>query len=354
MSDRLRLGLVFGGRSAEHEVSVVSAQAVIDAADRERFDVVPIGVTKSGVWLSREQTREALARPEAPFEKRLEAEGQGITSLGTAIEALRDADVVFPLIHGTHGEDGTLQGLLELAGLPYVGCGVAASAVGMDKALMKAVFKANGLDVAKHLVFTAEAWERDPLLAARQVEDKIRYPAFVKPANGGSSVGISKARGREDLVAAATEALRFDRRLVIEETISGREIECGVIGNNDPEASPPGEVTYKREFYDFEAKYLDPGTQLLTPTDIPSDVARRVQDASLRAFRAIDGAGFARVDFFLREDGSLVLDEINTIPGFTPSSMFPRLWQSVGVSYSELITRLVEFGLARHMEKRIA
>jgi len=353
VADRLRLGLIFGGRSAEHEVSVVSAQHVIAAADRERFEVVPIGVTKSGVWLSTEETEAALARPEPPFQKRLAAEGQGPASLGKGIRSLVAMDVVFPLVHGTHGEDGTLQGLLEMAGLPYVGCGVAASAVGMDKALMKALFRAESLPVADHVVVTAVDWARDELAAAREVETELPYPAFVKPANGGSSVGISKARGREELIAAVTEAARYDRKIVIEAEVRGREVECAVLGNDEPEASPVGEVRYKRDFYDYEAKYLDPATEVIAPTDLAPETVKRVQALALRAFRAIDGAGMSRVDFFLRPDGSLVVDEINTIPGFTPASMFPRLWGAVGVSYSELITRLVDLALARYREKRI-
>ena len=383
---RLRVGLVFGGRSVEHEVSVVSAQHVIAAADPARFEIVPIGVTKAGVWLAPAETRLQLDRPEAPFRKTLIApespsrapgefavdllrqaalEGSGFAvrpqsaatagglSIAAALAALQDVDVVFPLIHGTHGEDGTLQGMLELLDLPYVGCGVAASAVGMDKALMKAVFRGEGLPVGEHVVVTAADCDADPIAAARDIEERLGYPAFVKPANGGSSIGISKVRGREELATALTEASKHDRKLVIEKGIEGREVECAVLGNSAAQASPVGEIRYERDFYDFEAKYLDPATQILAPTDLaPADVAR-VQSLALRAFHAIDGAGLSRVDFFLLADGSLIIDEINTMPGFTPGSMFPRLWQAIGVSYSELITRLVDFALARHTEKRI-
>ncbi len=354
MSERLRLGLVFGGRSAEHEVSVVSAQHVIAAADRERFEVVPIGVSKTGAWLTLDETRAALDIPEAPFRKTLVAKDGGAASLEKGLKALLSVDVVFPLVHGTHGEDGTLQGLLELADLPYVGCGVAASALGMDKELMKAAFRAHDLPVAEHVVMTAAAWERDPLAAARQVEDRLGYPTFVKPANGGSSVGISKARDREGIVEAVSEALRYDRKVLFEETIEGREVECAVLGNEEPEASPVGEVRYTRDFYDYEAKYLDASTQVIAPTELPSRTVAQVQALAVRAFKAIDGAGMSRVDFFLRPDGSLLVDEINTIPGFTPASMFPRLWEAVGVSYSELITRLVDLAMARHREKPVA
>jgi len=359
MPERQRLGLIFGGRSTEHEVSVVSAQHVIAAADRERFDVVPIGVTREGLWLSVEETRAALAKPEPPFKKTLRApagnEGgmTGPAALRRGIEALEGVDVAFPLVHGTHGEDGTLQGLLELAGIPYVGCGVAASAIGMDKALMKAAFIADGLPVAQHVVVYAGEWEHDPAAGARVVEEQMPYPVFVKPANGGSSVGVSKARDREGLLEAMKTAAACDRKILIERAIEGREVECAVLGNHNPAASPVGEVRYKRDFYDYEAKYLDPATEVIAPADLPREVEERVRQTALRAFRAIDGSGLSRVDFFLRSDGSLIIDEINTIPGFTPASMYPRLWQAAGVSYSELVTRLVDLALEKHRERRI-
>jgi D-alanine-D-alanine ligase len=351
---KLRLGLIFGGRSVEHEVSVVSAQHVIEAVDRERFEVVPIGVSKSGVWLSREETLVQLARADPPFKKRLEAPGEASRPIDRLLQALDGVDVVFPLIHGTHGEDGTLQGLLELAGLPYVGCGVAASAVGMDKALMKAVFLGDGLPVAEHVVVNVSDWNENPFEGARAIEQEIPYPAFVKPANGGSSVGITKAKTREEMIAAVAEAGRYDRKVVVERAIQGREVECGVLGNDRPDLSPVGEIRYKREFYDYEAKYLDPATEILAPTELSEETVRRVHEMARRAFAAIDGAGMSRVDFFLLEDGSLLIDEINTIPGFTPASMYPRLWQASGVSYSELVTRLVDLAIERYREKRIA
>ncbi|HLF76494.1 MAG TPA: D-alanine--D-alanine ligase family protein [Dehalococcoidia bacterium] len=364
-SSRLRLGLVFGGMSVEHEVSVVSAQHVIAAADPNRFEVVPIGVTPEGVWLTPIETAAALAKPEAPFHKRIERQPSLIPSvrfedmeeranLAAAFDALASVDVVFPLIHGTHGEDGTLQGLLELARLPYVGCGVAASALGMDKALMKSVFKAEGLPVSDYVVLNVVEDGSDLLDHARDIEMRFTLPVFVKPASGGSSLGVSKVRSREELVTGLAEAAKYDRKIVVEPAIEGREVDCAVLGNRDAQASPLGEVRHRRDFYDYEAKYLDPQTQILAPADVPADVTKRGQDLALRAFHAIDGSGFSRVDFFLRPDGSLLIDEINTIPGFTPASMFPRLWQAVGVSYSELIARLVDFALARHRERPIA
>jgi D-alanine-D-alanine ligase len=346
--------LIFGGRSAEHEVSVVSAEHVIAAVEHERFEVVPIGVTRQGVWLSPAETHVSLSKADLAFKKSLVGGSHPVApSLAEGLRALQDVDVVFPLIHGTHGEDGTLQGMFELAGIPYVGCGVAASAIGMDKALMKSVFRANGLPVADCAVIDLQQWNADPVEGVRALEDKISYPAFIKPANGGSSVGVSKVHGREDAILAVAEAGRYDRKILVEEAIDGREVECGILGNADAKASPVGEIKYTRDFYDFEAKYLDATTEILAPADLPSEVGQRVQEMALRAFHAIDGAGLARVDFFLLPDGSLIIDEINTLPGFTPASMYPRLWQEAGVSYSNLVSRLVDFALARHREKPI-
>lgn len=350
-SSRLRLGLIFGGRSIEHEVSVVSAEHVIAAADPERFEVVPIGVTRAGAWLSVEETHDQLAKPDAPFKKQLLG-GDPKAMLTTAARALGEVDVVFPLIHGQHGEDGTLQGMLELAGIPYCGCGVAASAVGMDKALMKAVFSDAGIEVGPHRVVHPAG--QDLVKLARELEDELGMPLFVKPANGGSSVGIQKVHDREALAGALAEAGKIDPKLVIESHIEGREVECGILGNyDDPQATGAGEIHFEREFYDFEAKYLDPRSQIIIPAGIDGATEQRLQALAIRAFKAIDGSGLSRVDFFLRPDGSLMIDEINTMPGFTPFSMYPRLWQAKGVSYSELITRLVGLAMARHMEKPI-
>jgi D-alanine-D-alanine ligase len=352
---RLRLGIIFGGRSGEHEVSVVSAQHVIEAADRGRFEVVPIGITRSGAWLTPEETESVLARDEAPYRKTLDAEsvaGQGLLGRPEALGVLARIDVVFPVIHGPYGEDGTLQGLLEMADLPYVGAGVAASAVGLDKALMKAIFAQAGLPVPPCCAVLGSRWETDELTVSREMEAVMPYPWFVKPANGGSSVGITKVHSREDLSEAVQVALRYDRKLVIEEAVQGREIECAVLGNDDPQTSPLGEIVYQREFYDYEAKYLDPNTRLIAPAEVPAETATRIQAMAVQAYRAVDCAGMARVDFFLLPDGSVLLDEINTVPGFTPISMFPRLWQLAGLTYSQLISRLVDLALERHEEKR--
>jgi D-alanine-D-alanine ligase len=352
-SSRLQLGIIFGGRSGEHEVSVVSAQHVIAAADRERFDVVPIGITRSGAWLTPQETEAILSRDDAAYQKTLGAgSGEGLLARPLALEVLSQVDVVFPLIHGPYGEDGTLQGLLELAGVPYIGAGVAASAVGLDKALMKAVFAQAGLPVPDYRVVFGWRWKSDQQEVTRELEGAMPYPWFVKPANGGSSVGITKVRSREDLAEAVRLALRHDRKLVVERGAEGREVECAVLGNDDPQTSPLGEIVFQREFYDYEAKYLDPNTKLIAPAQVPSETVARVQAMAVQAYRAMDCAGMGRVDFFLLPDGSVYLDEINTIPGFTPISMFPRLWELGGLTYSQLISRLVDLALERHEEKR--
>jgi D-alanine-D-alanine ligase len=351
MAERLRLGVICGGQSGEHEVSVVSAQHVIAAA-RERFDVVPIGVTKLGAWLRPEETQRQLDAAGATFQGELVSPGEGLLARPEALAVLQEIDVAFPLIHGTFGEDGTLQGLLELAGVPYVGAGVAASAIGMDKALMKAVFQHAGLETVEHVVVSLRQYEVDAAEVRRAVAERIGFPAFVKPANGGSSVGISKVRSSEDLLGALCLAFRYDRKVLVERAVEAREIECAVLGNDDPEPSPLGEIRYTREFYDYEAKYLDPNTQLVIPADLPAETARRIQDLAVRGYRAIDCAGMGRMDFFLTADGRIYVDEINTVPGFTPGSMYPRLWQHAGLTYADLIARLVDLALERHRERR--
>jgi len=352
MAERLRLGFIFGGQSGEHEVSVVSAQSAMAAA-QERFDVVPIGVTKTGAWLTPDETQRQLDREDKPFEKTLELSGAtGLLARPEALASLRDIDVAFPLIHGTFGEDGTLQGLLELAGVPYVGAGVAASAIGMDKALMKRIFRQAGLDTAEHVVFRSTQYRDGRDAIERAVDESVGYPAFVKPANGGSSVGISKVRSREDLGHALCLAFKYDRKVLVEQALDAREVECAVLGNDDPQPSPLGEVRYTREFYDYEAKYLDPSTQLLIPADVPEDKVREIQDLAVRGYRAIDCAGMGRMDFFLFGDGRVYIDEVNTLPGFTPGSMYALLWQHAGLSYADLIAKLVDLAQERHREQR--
>jgi D-alanine-D-alanine ligase len=350
--NRLRVGILFGGRSAEHEVSVVSAQGVMGALDNDRFQGVPIGVTRQGTWLTPAQTQQALDRLRSERIRTLdEPLGDGILYRTQALASLRRLDVVLPLIHGTNGEDGTLQGLLELVGIPYAGAGVAASALGMDKALQKTFFRHHDFPVVDDVQLLLSQWQNDRDGVIRAAEATIGYPAFVKPANSGSSIGTSKARSREDLEQAIVEAFRYDRKVLVEHAIEGREVEVAVLGNDEPEASPVGEITYTAEFYDYRAKYDDPSTQLHIPADIPEEAANRARELAIAAYKAIDCAGFARVDFFFTENGSLYLNEVNTIPGFTPMSMYPKLWEHAGLSYRDLITRLIELALERHEEK---
>jgi D-alanine-D-alanine ligase len=348
---RLRLGVIFGGQSREHEVSVVSAQHVIAAATG-RFDVVPIGVAKSGAWLTLQETQHQLDRADEPYRKAMELEeAGGILSRPESLVSLREIDVAFPLIHGTFGEDGTLQGFLELAGVPYVGAGVAASAIGMDKALMKRLLRQAGLDVVDHIVVRSTTYRKEADEIAKAAETSLGYPVFVKPANGGSSVGVSKVRSREDLGQALCGAFHYDRKALIEVAVQAREVECAVLGNDDPQPSPLGEIRYTREFYDYEAKYLDPSTQLIVPAEVDDDMVRRIQELAVRGYRALDCAGMGRMDFFLCGDGKIYLDEVNTLPGFTPESMYPRLWEHAGLRYDDLIARLVALALERHKER---
>jgi D-alanine-D-alanine ligase len=349
---RLRVGVLFGGRSVEHEVSVVSAQGVLAAIDTDRYKPIPIGVTRQGTWLTPAQTESALERIRSERLRSLdEPLGDGILYRTAALGSLRRLDVVFPLIHGTNGEDGTLQGLLELAGVPYVGAGVAASALGMDKGLQKTFFRHHNFPVVNDVEIRASEWRRDPQSVMKAAEATIGYPAFVKPANGGSSVGTAKARSREDLESSIDDAFRYDRKVLVEEAMEAREVEVAVLGNDDPEASPVGEITYNSEFYDYQAKYDDPATGLHIPADIPESTSERLRETAIAAYRAIDCAGLARVDFFLMTDGRFYINEVNTIPGFTPMSMYPKLWEYAGLSYRELITRLIELGLERYQER---
>jgi len=381
---KLRVGVVFGGRSGEHEVSLLSAASVIRALDRERFEPVPIGIAKDGRWLAGPSAlrvlRDAARLPAAGAMAALAAGCRGaggrppeasvvallpdptregaLASAGGGgldeLEGLSRLDVVFPVLHGPFGEDGTVQGLFELAGLPYVGAGVLGSALGMDKIAMKDVFRAHGLPVVSYLAVTRSEWERDPGAARNRIQARLRFPLFVKPANLGSSVAVTKVRSIEDLDAAMDLASHYDRRLVVEEAaMNAREIECSVLGNDDPVASVPGEVIPSREFYDYAAKYLDDGSALIIPADLPSGVAAEVQDLAVRAFRALDVAGMARVDFFVgRDDHRVTVNELNTIPGFTSISMYPKLWEASGVAYTDLITRLIELALERHKDRR--
>jgi len=350
---RQRLAVVFGGQSPEHAVSVVSGRSILREADAERFEVIPFGITRGGRWLTPDETRGRLERVARGETDTLgDGDGGGLLRSPEALAALADVDVVFPIVHGRLGEDGTLQGLCELAEKPCVGSGVAASAVGMDKALMRAAFAAAGLPQPRYAVLRDEEATEPSSELLRGVEREIGYPCFVKPANGGSSLGVSKARTREDLVEATAMAARYDRKLLVEEAVVGREIECAVLGNAHPSASPLGEIRPKAEFYTYEAKYSDDSTELIVPAPLTDETAARVRAAAIAAYAAVDCAGMARVDFFVTPDDEFRIIEVNTLPGFTPISMYPRLWQFAGMSYAELISKLVDLAVERYEEAR--
>jgi D-alanine-D-alanine ligase len=386
---RLRVGVIYGGRSGEHEVSLASAAAVFAHLDRQRYEPVPIRIEKDGRWALAERAPSAMSAAEVIEHARLEAgraprvarevhlmarpSDEPLLSIDRASDRSGDRksalergdgqgavvqsmglDVVFPVLHGPYGEDGTVQGLLELANLPYVGCGVLASAVGMDKAMMKVVFAQHGLAQVDHAVVLRSEWTRNRAGIREGLLAKLPMPLFVKPANLGSSVGISKVHDASELDAALDLAAGYDRKIVVEAGVANaREIECAVLGNDAPEASVAGEVVPSREFYDYEAKYLDEGSRTIIPAELSPAQLAEVQRLSKAAFLAIDGAGLARVDFLLgRDDGRLYLNEVNTLPGFTTISMYSKLWEASGVSYPALIDRLIELALERHTAKQ--
>ena len=371
---KLRVGVLFGGRSGEHEVSLLSAASVLAAIDRKKYDVVPIGITKAGHWVTAAAAEQMLKAPGAdasalrasdpPATPELEMPGEALAPFeadGTAqVQAMR-LDVVLPVLHGTFGEDGTIQGLLELAGVAYAGSGVLGSAAGMDKDVMKRLFASAKLPIPKHVTLLRTAWQAGPRKAITAVEAALNYPLFVKPANGGSSVGISKAHDRGELAGALALAARYDRKLVVEQAVGGgrkgtgkaRELEVAVLGNDKPEASVVGEIVPAKEFYDYEAKYLSEGSELKIPAEITRLQAKELRAMAVRAFEACDCAGLARVDFLMEPGatGRVYLNEINTMPGFTAISMFPKLWAASGVAYPELIDRLIALALERAGER---
>src|SRR5215468_9267675 len=383
---KLRVGVLFGGRSGEHEVSLLSAASVVSAIDKSKYEVVPIGISKEGRWLTAGDA-ERLLSGQHREEKHLRAgdpnatPGAAVLASGEAVvvppepvhrgassltpfqtdsltrrasDRAIDVDVIFPVLHGTFGEDGTIQGLLELADIPYVGAGVLGSATGMDKDIMKSLFRAAGLPIVKHVTVLRSEWESKAKKVQKLVESKLRYPVFVKPANLGSSVGISKARDRKGLGPAIDEAAKFDRKIVIEEGVGGkknkaRENECSVLGNDKPIASVPGEIVPSAEFYDYTAKYLDEGSQLIIPAKLTKSETKKVQELAIAGFRAVDCSGLARVDFLMDpKSRKIYLNEINTMPGFTSISMYPKLWAASGLSYPDLIDRLIKLGIERH------
>ena len=380
---KLRIGVVYGGRSSEHEVSIASAAAVVSHLDKDRYEAVPIQIDKNGAWTIAERPPASASaaeviehgRSQAPRNLRPAREAILLTRPGDdrimVVERAEPADlapgdrqpahvtrlgldVVFPVLHGPYGEDGTIQGLLELANVPYVGAGVLASAVGMDKAVMKVLFAARGLPIVDHLVVTRRQWAADARTLGPEIVRTLRLPLFVKPANLGSSVGISKVQAPAELAPAVELAGAFDRKIVVEAAVpNAREIECGVIGNDDPETSVPGEIVSSRAFYDYEAKYLDGASRSIIPAPLTERQTSDVRRLAVEAFRAIDGAGMARVDFLLDgESGAVYVNEINTIPGFTTISMYAQMWAATGVDYPALLDRLVPLALERHAEKQ--
>ena len=400
---KLRVGILFGGRSGEHEVSLLSAASVLNAIDKTKYEVVPIGITKDGRWLTAEHAERLLRGEKAGVvsapEKHLRAgdpeatAGAAVLATGEAVvvlpeparrgagiaplqtDAISDAatlrrasdrainvDIIFPVLHGTFGEDGTIQGFLELADIAYVGAGVLGSSAGMDKDIMKSLFRAAGLPIVKHVTVLRSQFEPEskelPKKVQKLVESKLKYPVFVKPANLGSSVGISKAHDRKQLGPAIAEAAKFDRKIVIEEGVGGkknkaREIECAVLGNDDPKASVAGEIVPCKEFYDYDAKYLVEGSEAVIPAKLSKAEMKTVQRLAIAAFQAVDCTGLGRVDFLMEpKSRKIFVNEINTMPGFTAISMYPKMWAASGVSYPELIDRLIRLGIERHEDKK--
>lgn len=367
MSKKKRVVVLFGGRSGEHEVSLNSAATVIAALDKEKYEVVPVAITREGRWLAGVTPtqvmvgadRDKLSWPDTPGGSEpvflpADPNFRGLAVLGKERpgEVAGDVDVVIPILHGTYGEDGTVQGLLELANVPYVGAGVLGSALGMDKVLMKTVLAQHGLPQARFISCLRGDWESDPEAMISSVEQNLGYPCFIKPANLGSSVGITKARQRDELVRGMDLAARYDRKIIVEEFIKAREVEVSVLGNDDPVASLPGEIIPLKEFYDYEAKYVDGLSNLIVPADLPKETITRLQELAVAVFSALDCAGMARVDFFIRQpDGEVLVNEINTIPGFTKFSMYPKLWEASGIAYRELLDRLIDLAIQRHKDK---
>jgi D-alanine-D-alanine ligase len=371
MAKRLRVGILFGGRSAEHEVSLVSARNIMAAADPKKYEVVPIGITKQGQWRvgeralgllgSGENNSDWSKQQQAVLENGREvmlasnpsARSPLIPVKATAADSgIAKFDVIFPVLHGTFGEDGTVQGLLELAGIPYVGAGVLGSAAGMDKVVMKRLFHERGLPIVPYLTVRRADFESSPRKIIQAVEKLFRYPVFVKPANLGSSVGISKARNRKELLKALETAAEYDRKILVERAVNAREIECAVLGNDAPISSIPGEVAPAGEFYDYAAKYIEDTARLIVPAPLRKAQVKEAQRLAVAAFQAVDCAGMGRVDLFLeKRTGKFFVNEINTIPGFTSISMYPRLWEATGIPYAKLLDRLIALALERHHEK---
>ena len=367
MKKKLRVGIIFGGRSGEHEVSIRSARSVIESIDKSKYDVVPIAITKEGNWLGAGasvkllpvETQRLLADEKGRGDTNVTILGDpsrsGLVSLGSRASEPERLDVVFPVLHGTFGEDGTLQGLLEMAAIPFVGCGTLASACGMDKVTMKALFKDAGLPICRHSWLLRSDWDHDQNKVIRKIVREIGFPCFVKPANLGSSVGVSKATDKKSLAKAIDLAARYDRKIMVEEEVVGREIECAVIGNEEPRASLPGEYVIHEEsarFLDYTEKYSSTGhVEFLVPAKIPKATVKKIQAMAAVAYKSIDASGLSRVDFFLKPDGELLINEINTLPGLTEVSGFPKMWEASGVPFKSVIDQLIQMAIERHRER---
>ena len=367
MAKKLRIGVIFGGRSGEHEVSIRSARSVIEAMDTSRYDVVPIAITKTGNWLApaaaakllpkgtqRRLSSRVLGQNRADVAIIGDPSRRGLARLDNSGKA-EPIDLVFPVLHGTFGEDGTIQGLLEMAAVPFVGCGTLGSACGMDKVTMKALFREARLPICHYTWLLRSEFEHKPERVLRRVTKQIGFPSFVKPANLGSSVGVSKASDKKSLAQAIELAARYDRKIIIEEAVDGREIECAVIGNDDPKASLPGEYVIHEEsarFLDYTEKYSSTGhVEFVVPARVSKAVTKRIQKMAVEAYKAIDASGLSRVDFFLKPEGQLLVNEINTLPGLTDVSGFPKMWETSGVPFSQIIDQLIELALERHRER---
>jgi D-alanine-D-alanine ligase len=367
LSYKKKLAIVYGGKSGEHDVSLQTARSVINSVDPSKYECYPIYISRTGQWhngpriegkiervelldLTQEESRQELSALSEGLDTPTETREVVITD--GFYETKQIYDVVFPLLHGPNGEDGTVQGLLELLDVPYVGAGVLASAVGMDKVLMKTVFAQEGLPQGKYVHVLRTHWEKDPSAFIDKVEVTLGYPCFIKPANLGSSVGISKAKNREQLIKGIDSACQYDRKIIVEEFIEAREIELAILGNEDPMVSVAGEIVPSNEFYDYKAKYIDGKSAMIIPAEISEETYEELKQLAIRAYRSVDGTGLTRADFFLTKDGRIYINEINTMPGFTPFSMYPLLWQNTGVSYSELIDHLIDLALERFEDKK--
>ncbi|MFJ9464728.1 D-alanine--D-alanine ligase [Viridibacillus arvi] len=348
-----KLGLLYGGKSAEHDVSLSTARAVTQALNFDKFDVFPIFITREGEWRKGDQ----LTAPVESIEQLQLGKGTQDSIPNDVSSFLlnkdeKEFDVIFPLLHGTNGEDGTVQGLLEVLNLPYVGNGVLASSAGMDKVVMKQLFEHAGLKQVPYVYFIRKEWNKNQDALIAKMEEELTWPMFVKPANLGSSVGISKASNREELIKAIDLASKYDRKIIVETGIVAREVEMGVLGNDSPKVSVPGEIKPVTDFYDYDSKYNDNNTGLIIPAPVTTDVVERMKDMAIRAFKVLDCSGLVRADFFVTAEDDIIINEVNTMPGFTPVSMYPILWQNTGVTYSDLIEQLIDLAIERHDEKQ--